>query len=486
MSVEPEVREAMAAALGWLKAQGADYADIRWVSERHERLSARNGSLEAATSGEDEGVGVRVIFKGAWGFGATPDLSAVGVVGAAQRALSVARAASSLNRELVSLANAEPLVASFKTGYAEDPFGVPLGEKLELLLAVTKDLSRPSRITQAEAFLEFLRTEKLFMSTEGALISQVILQSGGGMTATATSDGEAQRRSYPAQGGDYVTGGYEHMRALALRANAERVREEALALLKAPPLPSGRYTLILEGSQLALQVHESCGHPLELDRALGFEVGLAGGSFLTPEALGSYRLGSPLVNLTADATIPGGLGSFGFDDEGVPGQRVALVREGVLVDFLSSRETAMRLGKKSGGAMRAEGWRHLPLIRMTNVNLEPGRGSLQELIADTPKGLFLSTNKSWSIDDLRLNFQFGCEAAWEIEGGRLGRLFKNPLYTGITPRFWASCDSVCGPEEWRVWGVANCGKGEPMQVARVGHGVAPARFRDIEVGRARC
>ncbi len=486
MSVKREVREALAGALEWLKAQGADYADIRWVSERHERLSARNGALEAAASGDDEGVGVRVIFKGAWGFGAAAEHSARGVEGAARRALSVARAASSLNREGVALAHAEPLVASFETPYAEDPFGVPLDEKLGLLLSVTEELFRPQAITQAEAFMEFFRTEKLFMSTEAALISQVILHAGGGMTATAASDGEVQRRSYPAQTGDYVTGGYEHIRALSLRANAERVREEALALLKAPSLPAGRHTIIVEGSQLALQVHESCGHPLELDRALGFEVGLAGGSFLKPEALGSYRFGSELVNLTADATIPGGLGSFGFDDEGVPGQRVPLVREGILADFLSSRETARRLGRRSGGAMRADGWRHLPLIRMTNVNLEPGGGSLRDLIADTPRGFLLSTNKSWSIDDLRLNFQFGCEAAWEIEGGRLGRLFKNPIYTGITPRFWASCDAVSGPGEWRVWGVANCGKGEPMQVARVGHGVSPARFRDVDLGRQKC
>jgi TldD protein len=239
-------------------------------------------------------------------------------------------------------------------------------------------------------------------------------------------------------------------------------------------------TVILDGQQLSLQVHESVGHPLELDRILGMEAAYAGTSFVRPEDLGRLRYGSEAMSVTADATTPGGLGTFGFDDEGVPAQRTPLVAEGVVAGFLTSRETAARAG--SGGAMRADGWGSMPLIRMTNVHLEPGRGSLDELIADTADGLLLSTNRSWSIDDRRVNFQFGVEAAWEIRGGRLGRLYRNATYDGRTVEFWGSLDAVCGPEAWVVWGVPNCGKGQPFQNARVGHGAAPARFRNVHVG----
>ncbi|HEY8341207.1 MAG TPA: TldD/PmbA family protein, partial [Egibacteraceae bacterium] len=259
---------------------------------------------------------------------------------------------------------------------------------------------------------------------------------------------------------------------------------EAVALLAAPELPAGVGTVILDGNQVALQVHESVGHPLELDRILGYEAAYAGTSFVQVGDRGSLRYGSELVNLTLDSTTPKALGTFGFDDEGVPAQRVPLVVDGVLRDVLSSRETAPVLGEdaRSNGTMRAESWHALPLIRMTNIHLEPGTGSLDDLIADTDEGVFMTTNRSWSIDDKRVNFQFGCEAAWEIRDGRLGRMYRNPTYTGRTTDFWGSCDAIAGPEEWRVHGTPNCGKGQPGQIARVAHGAAPARFRNVQVG----
>jgi TldD protein len=273
------------------------------------------------------------------------------------------------------------------------------------------------------------------------------------------------------------------VRAMRLVEEAPRVAEEAEALLAAPPCPEGRRTLILDGGQLALQVHESCGHPIELDRVLGMELSYAGDSFLTLDKLDAFQYGSREVNIVADATAPGGLGTFGWDDEGVPAQRTPIVEAGRFVGYLSSRETAPAVGRTSSGSMRASGWHRIPLIRMTNVNLLPGAaGSLEDLIADTDDGLFLATNKSWSIDNKRLNFQFGAEVAREIKGGKLGQLYKNATYTGITPEFWGACDAVCGPEAWRLWGTPNCGKGEPSQTARVGHGVAPARFRNVQVG----
>jgi TldD protein len=323
-------------------------------------------------------------------------------------------------------------------------------------------------------------------STEGARVDQTVTQTGAGIEAAAAGDGDLQQRSWPNSfRGQFQAGGWEVVDAADLIGNAPRVAAEAVALLQAPLLPEAVTTVILDGQQLSLQVHESVGHPLELDRILGMEAAYAGTSFVEPGDRGRLRYGSAAMSVTADATTPGGLGTFAFDDEGVPAQRSPLVAEGLVDGFLTSRETAAGSGNGSGGAMRADGWGSMPLIRMTNVNLEPGRGSLDELVADTPDGVLLSVNRSWSIDDRRVNFQFGVEAAWEIKGGRLGRLYRNATYDGRTTEFWGSLDAVCGPESWVVWGVPNCGKGQPFQNARVGHGAAPARFRDVHVGVGR-
>jgi len=260
------------------------------------------------------------------------------------------------------------------------------------------------------------------------------------------------------------------------------VGEEAAALLRADPCPSGVTTIVVDSEQMVLQVHESVGHPTELDRVYGTEAAYAGTSFLKPEDLGSLRYGSAYMNVTADATTPRGLGTFAFDDEGVPAAREPVVQEGVLRSFLTSRETAAQIGNGSGGSMRADGWSRMPLVRMTNLHLEPGEGSFEDLLADVDDGIYMCTNKSWSIDDKRLNFQFGTQIAWEIKGGRLGRMFRDATYTGVTPEFWAGLDGVAGAEEWKLYGLTNCGKGQPGQHAHVSHGTAPGRFRNVQVG----
>jgi TldD protein len=273
------------------------------------------------------------------------------------------------------------------------------------------------------------------------------------------------------------------VRKYDLMNNAQRLAEEAVQLLDAEPCPSITTTLILDGNQLGLQIHESIGHPTELDRVLGSEAAYAGMSFVTPEKRGNLKYGSDIMHVTHDSTLAGGLGSFGYDDDGVKSQRVDLIKNGLFLNYLTSRETAHVVGDtRSNGTNRADGWNRIPIIRMTNINLEPGAGTLAELIADTKEGVFMSTNRSWSIDDRRLNFQFGCEIAWEIVDGKLGRMFKNPNYTGITPVFWGSLDRICGPEEWVIWGTPNCGKGQPGQTAHVAHGAAPSRFRNVQVG----
>jgi len=338
-------------------------------------------------------------------------------------------------------------------------------------------------VSFGEANLDFFRRHSVFCSSEGALIDQTVTHSGGGIEATAIGEGEMQRRSFPNSfRGHIAAAGWEHVPRLALVEEAERIGTEAAALLKAKDCPSEVTTLIIDSGQAALQVHESVGHPVELDRVLRMEEAFAGTSFLKPSDRGSLRYGSDRVSITADATVPGGLGTFAFDDEGVPAQRVPLIVDGVFRDFISSRETAAALGERSNGTMRADGWQHLPLIRMTNINLHPGEGTLDELIGDTSDGIFMATNQSWSIDDKRVNFQFGCEIAWRIKDGKRTEMYRNPNYTGITTEFWGSCDAVCGREEWVLWGTPNCGKGQPGQAARVGHGTAPARFRGVQVG----
>jgi len=273
---------------------------------------------------------------------------------------------------------------------------------------------------------------------------------------------------------------------LDLAGNAQRIAAEATELLDAPRCPSGPTTLVLAGEQLALQIHESVGHAVELDRVLGYEASYAGTSWAPADGAGVLRYGSEAMSITADATLPGGLGSYRWDDEGVPAQPISIVRDGVLQGFLSNRESAAEIGlEHSAGCARAEGFARQPIVRMTNVSLDPGRaGSLEQLLSGVERGIYIDANRSWSIDSRRLHFQFGAEAAWEIVDGRLGRLLRDPVYAGVTPTFWASLDAVCSADEWRLVSFTDCGKGEPGQIARVSHGCAPARFRDVQVGAA--
>jgi len=466
-----------------MRQAGATYGDVRIREDRKEEVNVKGGRPEHIATERFAGFGVRVIVDGAWGFFGTHRLEESEIEPVVRQAVAIAKASASLPHSPVALAPLEPAVGTYVTRHEIDPFAVALEEKLALLAAATKAMRGPN-LKLAQAFASAYRTHQQFASTEGSRIEQTIIQTGGGVAATAIAGGDLQVRSYPNSfRGNFATGGWEYVRAMRLVEEAPRVADEAEALLAAPPCPEGWRTLILDGGQLALQVHESCGHPIELDRVLGMELSYAGDSFLTTDKLGNFQYGSPQVNIVADATAPGGLGTFGWDDEGVPAQRTPIVEAGRFVGYLSSRETAPAIGRTSSGSMRASGWHRIPLIRMTNVNLLPGNaGSLEDLIADTDDGLLLATNKSWSIDNKRVNFQFAAEVCREIKGGKLGRLYKNATYTGITPEFWGSCDAVCGPEAWRLWGTPNCGKGEPSQTARVGHGVAPARFRNVQVG----
>jgi TldD protein len=478
------MNELIELALDAAQRTGSAYADVRVTERETESQTVKNGALEAASSNLSTGFGVRVLVDGAWGFSGSAVMTRAEVERVTREAIQIARASGLAAGTPVVLDDTPPQVDRYRTPVQEDPFAVSIDEKLGILFEADAAMAAVPGISVREGTVEAARERKTFASSEGAHIEQELTEAGAGIEATAVNEHESQVRSWPnSAGGQHVTGGFEAVRAADLAGNAQRIAEEAVALLLAEDCPSDEMTVVIDSSQMALQVHESCGHPIELDRVLGMEASFAGTSFLTLDKLGTLRYGSEIVNIDADATVVGGLGTFGYDDEGVPAQNVPIVSAGEFVGYLTSRETAPIIGRRSMGSSRASGWNVIPLIRMTNVNLRPGEaGSLDDLIADTDDGIFFSTNRSWSIDDRRLNFQFGTQAGWRIRKGKLAEMIKNPTYTGITPEFWGSCDAICGVDEWRLWGVPNCGKGEPMQTHRVGHGAAPARFRNVRVG----
>ncbi len=477
-----EMYDYATAAVEAALAAGATYADARVVLRREEKISARNGELENVSRSEDAGVGVRALVGASWGFAATSELTDRDAARAGAEATATAKASALVGGSDLRLADVEVRQDRYETPHTEDPFAVALSDKVDLVVEATRTMRAVDGVAMATASLAFWDTDKWFVSSQGHRIQQHLVESGGGMDATAVGEHETQRRSHPQAFGHFETGGYEVVRRFDLLGEAPRVAQEAVALLSAPPCPSGEMDLILESSQLALQIHESVGHATELDRILGWEAAFAGTSFLDLDQLGSLRYGSELMNITADATVPGGLATFGYDDEGTPAQRVDLVREGIWVGALTGRDSAHLAGLPPGGMVRGDGFNRMPMVRMTNVGLLPGDSSLEEMVSETKHGVVMATNRSWSIDDKRLNFQFGCEIGWEVVDGERTRMVKNPTYTGITPRFWNSLDRLGGQDEWIPWGVPNCGKGQPMQVGHTGHPASPGRFRDVRVG----
>jgi TldD protein len=473
--------DAATAAVEGALAAGARYADARVMYRRHESMAARNGDIESLTETEDEGLGVRALVGSSWGFFAVPDVGDAAARSAGQRAAEIAFASAMVAGADVDMVTLPATEASWSSPCEVDPLEVPLAEKGDLLVEATK-LMKDNGADIAEADYSAWDTRKWLVSSEGHRVDQHISECGASSKATAIGEGETQTRSYPNSFGHYGTQGWELVRSFDLVANAPRLAEEARALLTAPVCPEGVTTLILDGDQVMLQIHESVGHAIELDRILGWEAAFAGTSWLELPRLGSLRYGSDLMNITADPTLPGALGSFGFDDEGTPAERRDIVRDGTWVGVLAGRDSAAVAGLDYGGSVRAEGWHRLPMVRMTNVGLLPGESSLDEMIASTDDGVYMATDRSWSIDDKRLNFQFGCEIAWEIKHGVKGRMLRNPTYTGIGPTFWRSMDMIGNESEWVFWGTPNCGKGQPMQIGHTGHPAVPARFRDVRVG----
>ncbi len=471
-------------ALEAAHSRGATYADIRIIETKNENIQTRNGRVANFDQAESLGAGIRVIANGAWGFASTSKVNKEDIARTAAIAVEIALASAMLKKDDIQLTKEKTYVDFWQTPFVIDPFAVNKDEKLELLFKIDAILRKDKAIRQAFSGMGFKKERQYLATSEGSFIEQIILRSGAGYSVTAVGNGDNQVRSFPSSfGGQYCTMGYELINSLHLVDNAERIRKEAVALLKAPVCPSGKKDLILGGSQLALQIHESTGHPTELDRVLGMEESFAGRSFLTQEKFGKLKYGSDIVNLVADGTVPGGLATVGYDDDAVRAQRWHLVHNGVFCGYQTTRELAGKNAEnKSNGCCRADGFSRIPMTRNNNISLMPGAWELDDLIRDTKDGIYMDFNKSWSIDQMRLNFQFGCEIGWEIKNGKKTRMVKHPNYQGITPEFWNSCDAICNDKHWVLWGVPNCGKGEPMQTAEMSHGCAPTRFRNVNVG----
>ena len=478
------LEQALAAATG----AGVTFADVRLVEAEEERLyTDLRGELDERRE-HNAGLGVRVLRDGVWGFASAP-LDGPGTAQAVgRRAVAVATAAA--GTAPVALAPREPTSGTWAVPVDVDPFAVSAGERHDLLQRVVRAASAPGLVRSVTAGLNAKRQHKHFADSEGSRQAQHLVETGAMLLAVAADERGAQRRSFPNSfHGNTAAAGWEYVLGLGLEDEATRVGEEAVALLGAPQAPGGTADVVIGPAQLALQIHESVGHALELDRILGDETNFAGRSWVQAEDIGMLRYGSPAMTVVADPTVPGTRGSFAFDDEGTPASRHVLVENGVLRDVLSSRDAVARSGSSAGsrsstGAARADGWAWLPVCFATNVYLEPGEGSLDELLDRMGDGYYADDNRTWSIDDRRMAFQFGTEAAWEVKNGKRGRLLRGFSYGGLTPRFWGSLEAVAGPEEFKAYGMP-CGKGEPKQWGFLGHGASPSLFRGISTGVAR-
>ena len=462
---------------------GASYVDFRLVVTEAESLVYGDSAPEEVTSGIDMGFGVRVLVKGAWGFCSSADINENEIVRVSDKAIEIARASALLQKMPVILPPQTSVKDKYISNYKIDPFSISFTEKLAFLAHLDQLMAKSEGIRSRNSFMDFRKIHKYYFSSEGTSLEQTIIQSGAGISSTAMrSHRDRATRSYPANEGQFETRGYELLEQIDFEGNIPRICEEAVTLLDADECPQKITDIVLDSSHMSLLIHESIGHPLELDRVFGVERNFSGTSFAKPEFLDKLQYGSDIISVVADATAPHGLGTFGYDDDGTKAHPAYLIKDGILTNFLSSRETAARVGKESTGASRADGWGNVPIVRMTNTNLLPGTDSFDDLIAGIDDGVYMETTSSWSIDDTRENFSFGCELGREIKGGKLGKLIKNPTYSGRTTEFWNSCDGLGDNSTWKLWGTPNCGKGQPAQNGRVGQGTPPARFRRVKVG----
>ena len=458
-------------------SRGATYADARHVERESEIVSVRDGDVESVSRSSDRGIGFRVIDGGAWGFAATDQTSDAAMKGLVDEAFRRAKAAATTRSRPVTLAPIAPQKGEYRTTLVRDPFAVPMKERIALLTAADANLRGPNARSRRASVAAY-RTRKRLVTSEGTDVSQEIVESGAGVAVTAAKGGSKPAQRYDSR----LTrqAGWEFIEELDLVARAARYRDDAEATLDAPLADQKPTTLVFAPEFLALLVHESCGHPTEADRVLEYEVAFAGTTFMWPKDRNVLRYGSPYISMTADATLAGGMGTFGWDDDGVPAMKTKLIDKGVFTGYLTSRETAAGLGLPvTIGSARAEGWQHFPIVRMVNVSLDPGTQTYASLLAGVENGLLLEAPASYSLDDKRQNFHFSTQAARVIRNGQLEGYARGVAFQSLTPAFWGRCDGVA--DDWELHGFLSCAKGEPLQLMRVGHGAAHARFRDVPI-----
>jgi len=478
MDIEKTAMDGLAAAT----SHKASYCDIRYEIIRDENLSYSDGSPDPIKNSVSAGWAVRLLKDGAWGFASSDD-PLVTIDSLVSEAAAIAQASSRVMKAPVDFPPMKAEVGEYISPCAIDPFSLSLSEKTDYLEQLDAAMGQYEACNSRSCFANFRKLDKWFFSSEGSKLHQLIIQSGAGMSmGQVKSRRERAERTYPRSSGQYGTIGFELLDQLDMAAQIPRLVEETTMLLTAAPCPEKTTTLVLAPDIVSLVIHESIGHALELDRVFGSERNFSGTSFATIDQLDSLRYASDIVTVTNDPTAEYALGTFGWDDEGVRSHESNLIKNGILRNYLSSRETAARIGKSSTGTMRAEGWQNLPLIRMTNTCLLPGDKTFEQLIGDVDEGIYMATPTSWSIDDVRKNFQFGCEIGWEIKGGKLAGVIKDPTFSGCTTQFWNNCDAIGDASQFKIWGTPNCGKGQPGQNARTGEGASAARFTQIDIG----
>jgi TldD protein len=478
-----ELADLADAALDSAKKAGASYADIRINRYRVQFIFTRDRRVQNIVNTEDYGFGVRVIVDGTWGFASSSQVTKDEITRVVGQAASIARANRRINTEPVTLAPVEPYKTTWNTPVAKNPFDLPLQPKLDLLLQIHEEALKVPGASFVSASMQFVNEHKYFASTEGSHIEQSLIRSYPNFSVTAVD--KASGKFYSRDALTAPMGmGYEYVEGYPLLQEAKVAAEEAVAMHKAKPAPAGLKTLILHPSNLWLTIHESVGHPTELDRALGYEANYAGTSFLTTDKLGKFDFGSKLVNMVADKTQERAMATCGYDDDGVKTTRWHLVKDGLFVDYQTTRDQAHLIGQKaSHGCSYADSWSSVPFQRMPNVSLEPGAKDVSEadIIAATDDGVYVKGDASYSIDHQRYNFQFSGQTFWEVKKGKITTQLRDLAYQSNTPDFWKSCDMLGGKSTYALGGAFSDGKGQPAQSNSVSHGCPITRFSRVNI-----
>jgi TldD protein len=460
---------------------GITFGDVRYTNTDEQGIFFQNGNLVHLSAERDaQALGIRVLIDGCWGFAGTSVLKKAEIDKTISKAIKNAKEGALFKTKKVIYKPIKPTVSSYIFTPQENPFTMSDEEKIGYFKKIAKLISKNKKIVYSYTYAHFHRQYKIYANTEGTFTDSLIYDVAPKMYVLSSDGKHNYSRHWP---GDMNArrGGFEKIRGFKFAENAGRIIKEAIDLLKAPTITEERADIIIGGSHLALQIHESVGHATEADRIFGMEISYAGKTFVKKPMLKKFRYGSDIVTIYSDSTDERGLGYHQVDDEGVPGRKVNIIKNGLLTDMQTSREIAPLLDLEPSSNMLATHAHEFPLIRMTNLCLEPGKGSLQDLIKETENGYLVDFTKTWSIDDNRNNFQFTTEIGYKIKDGKIIGIVKEPTYYGITHEFWGSCDRICGKEEWEMQGTFNCGKGEPGQVKHLSHGTAPARFKNVVV-----